>query len=170
MVNDYRLAYPDHYRSWEAEEIARKVLCAFGARWVTGRAVAYDGKLLIRVDAVDVAKIGERRLVATLANELAGLPPIVVTRHGGLVDYLKDIGRVPHDVEVVPHATAENVLGRRVIGVLPNRLAASAFCITEVSLDIPPDLRGKELSKEQVGQYATGVVTYVVNNFVWESC
>ena len=87
---------------------------------------------------------------------------IVVTRHPALVSYLQEQGLVPAGVPVISHATPEQVRGRYVIGVLPLSLASLAESVTEVPLSLPPELRGVELSLEQVRQYAGRPVTYQV--------
>lgn len=87
---------------------------------------------------------------------------LVVTRHPGLVAYLKEIGLAPEGVEVVSHATAGNVAGKHVCGVLPHSLSSLCASFTEVPLALPPELRGTELSLEQVRQYAGRPVTYRV--------
>lgn len=79
---------------------------------------------------------------------------IVVTRHPGLVTYLREHGLAPADCEVVEHATAELVRGKHVIGVLPLWLAAEAETVTEIPMSIPPEMRGVELSPEQTAEYA----------------
>lgn len=87
---------------------------------------------------------------------------IVVTRHAGLVEYLRSEGLAPADCEVVEHATAESVRGRHVIGVLPLWLAAEAASVTEIPMSIPRDQRGVELSAEQTAEYAGDPRTYRV--------
>jgi len=87
---------------------------------------------------------------------------IIVTRHPALVEYLAESGIVPSDAPCVSHADASDVAGKHVIGVLPLRLAALAASVTEVPLDIPAELRGQELTVEQVRQYAGEPVRYVI--------
>ena len=87
---------------------------------------------------------------------------IVITRHPALVEYLVETGLVPADAPCISHAEAGNVGGKHVIGVLPLRLASLAASITEVPLDIPAELRGQELTIEQVRQYAGEPVRYFV--------
>lgn len=79
---------------------------------------------------------------------------VVVTRHPALVEYLKEIGLITGDEPVISHATADQIRGKRVIGVLPMHLAAEAAEIVEVPLTVPPELRGQELDIEQVRQFA----------------
>lgn len=83
--------------------------------------------------------------------------PIIVTRHPALVTYLREIGLAQPDTEVVEHVTPEQIRGRVVIGVLP--LSQEAYSVIEVPLDIPAQLRGKELTIEQVREYAGSPVS-----------
>jgi putative CRISPR-associated protein (TIGR02620 family) len=87
---------------------------------------------------------------------------IVITRHPALVQYLTEAGIVPAGATCISHADASDVAGKHVIGVLPMRLAALAASVTEVPLDIPAELRGHELTLEQVRQYAGEPVRYVI--------
>lgn len=89
--------------------------------------------------------------------------PVVVTRHPALVEYLTELGVVRAGVKVVVHATTEQVRGRHVFGVLPLRLAAEAASVTEVPLNVPAELRGVELTLEQVRQFAGPLASYKVS-------
>ena len=86
---------------------------------------------------------------------------LVVTRHPGLVEYLEELGVVDAP-KVVSHATPEQVRDQHVFGVLPLELAAEAWAVTVVPLRLPPELRGKELSKEQVAEHAGELRTFSV--------
>ena len=86
----------------------------------------------------------------------------IITRHPGLVEYLKEIGLADATTTVLAHATPENVRGKHVCGVLPHSLSCLAESFTEVPLTLPPELRGMELTLEQVRQYAGDPVTYRV--------
>jgi putative CRISPR-associated protein (TIGR02620 family) len=87
---------------------------------------------------------------------------VVVTRHAALVEYLRHVGEVAGDVAVISHVTADQIKGKHVYGVLPLHLAAEAAQVTEIPLAIPAELRGKELSFEQMVQYAQPARTYIV--------
>ncbi|MCD6118639.1 hypothetical protein J7K50_02245 [bacterium] len=87
---------------------------------------------------------------------------IVVTRHPALVQYLIELGLVPEGTPIVAHATVDFIMGKDVYGVLPLRLAVHAARVIEVPLDIPAELRGKELSLEQVKKYAGEPQAYTV--------
>ena len=110
----------------------------------------------------DVLEQEELRLAAA-AQETQAVRPVVVTRHPALVEYLAELGVVPAGTEVVTHATAEQVRGRHVFGVLPLHLAAEAASVTEVTLHVPAELRGVELTLEQVRQFAGPLVEYKVS-------
>lgn len=87
---------------------------------------------------------------------------LIVTRHPGLVAYLREIGLADAETVVVPHATPDMVRGKCVCGVLPHSLSCLCATFTEVPLDLPQELRGAELTVEQVRQYARPAVTYRV--------
>lgn len=87
---------------------------------------------------------------------------IIVTRHAALTQYLIDSGIAPPDARIVPHAGAEEIRGKHVIGVLPLHLAALCERVTVVPLDIPADMRGVELTIEQVRAMARPAETYTV--------
>ena len=67
---------------------------------------------------------------------------LVVTRHPGLVEVLREQGLIDKACVVTAHAGPDDVRGRHVAGVLPLRLAALCISFTEVSLDLSPALRG----------------------------
>lgn len=87
---------------------------------------------------------------------------VVVTRHPALLEYLREQGLCDSAAVVIEHASPDDVRGRHVIGVLPHHLSAEAASVTEVPLNLPPELRGQELTVEQVRQYAGEPCTYVV--------
>lgn len=47
-------------------------------------------------------------------------------------------------------------------GVLPLRLASLANVVTTIDMNIPAEMRGKELSLEDIEKYFTGMSTYKV--------
>ncbi len=87
---------------------------------------------------------------------------LIVTRHMGLLQYLYEIGLCTDNVKVVDRATPELIKGKHVCGVLPHSLSALTASFTEVPLSLPNELRGVELSYEQVKRYAGKPVTYVI--------
>jgi putative CRISPR-associated protein (TIGR02620 family) len=111
-----------------------------------------------RVQTRLLSNVGER--VHQHARREA--PKVVVTRHPALVQYLVEKGIVPEGTPVLQHAKLEDVEGMNVIGVLPLFLASKAAQVTEVSMDIPVEKRGVELTIEDIRQYVRGVFTYQV--------
>jgi len=87
---------------------------------------------------------------------------VIVTRHQALVEYIFREKIAPQGTKVIPHATAEEVTGMHVIGVLPLHLAALAAKVTVVEMDIPLSHRGVELSLANMDKMVTGVNTYLV--------
>ena len=88
---------------------------------------------------------------------------LVVTRHPGLLQYLQELGLADESTRVLSHANVNDVRGLNVCGVLPHSLSCECSSFTEVPLDLPQELRGKELTYEQVRQYAGKPATYVVS-------
>ena len=89
-------------------------------------------------------------------------PAIIVTRHPALVTILVADGIAPDLIPVIQHATSEDVRGKHVYGVLPLALAAEASQVTEIALRLPAELRGVELSEDQIRQHMSGICTYKV--------
>lgn len=87
---------------------------------------------------------------------------LIVTRHSALIDYLKELGLADEATEVVVHATPDVIRGKHVCGVLPHSLSCLCESFTEVPLNLPVDLRGVELTLEQVREYSCPAVTYKV--------
>ena len=95
------------------------------------------------------------------AKEENNMEKILITRHEALVEFLQKQG-LKFDM-VVSHADAETVNGKDVYGVLPLHLAALANTITSVDMNLPAEMRGKELSLEDVERYFVGFATYKVS-------
>jgi CRISPR-associated protein Csx16 len=88
---------------------------------------------------------------------------LLVTRHKALAEVLRERPELDlSEAKVIDHATAADVEGKVVVGVLPLRLAALTRRFFELSLDLPADLRGKELTADQLRQYMTGLEEYLV--------
>ncbi len=89
---------------------------------------------------------------------------VIVTRHAGLVDYLKEEKIITGKEEIINHVTDVSQLqGKNVIGVLPLSLAQHCASVTEIPMDrIPVEMRGKELSASDMRKYVGEPITYVV--------
>ena len=88
---------------------------------------------------------------------------VIVTRHLAFIAHLQEIGLAPDDAEIITHATPEAVRGAHVIGMLPLHLAAEAAQVTTVPLNVPTELRGQELTIEQVREFAGEPESFVVH-------
>lgn len=88
---------------------------------------------------------------------------IVITRHKALIEYLREIGLVDNRTQISTHCNdVEEIRGRTVIGPLPLHLAAEAASIVNIPLQIPQEMRGKELTLEQVREFAGEPQEYTV--------
>lgn len=85
---------------------------------------------------------------------------VLVTRHEALVEYFSNRG-LTFD-KVITHATAEDVMDNDVYGVLPLHLASLANTVTTIDMNLPVEMRGKELSLTDIETYFTGMSTYQV--------
>lgn len=87
----------------------------------------------------------------------------VITRHKALLAYLLDKDIIKEgEYKLIEHADYKDVEGRDVIGVLPLQLASYAKSVTEVPLKLTPEMRGKELTFEEVEKIAEKPVQYIV--------
>ena len=85
---------------------------------------------------------------------------VLVTRHEALIEYFSNMG-ITFD-KVIAHATAEDVTGNNVYGVLPLHLASLANTVTTIDMNLPAEMRGKELSLEDIIKYLVDISTYKV--------
>ena len=86
----------------------------------------------------------------------------LVTKHPALVLYLLEKGIITNrDVEVVKSPTS--LKGKDVIGVdLPYELTSQMKSYTNVVLNLPKELRDKELSLQNIRDNIGDITTYVV--------
>ena len=88
---------------------------------------------------------------------------LIVTRHKSLVSYLIDKNIIKEgEYKLIEHADYKDVEGQNVIGVLPLQLASYAKSVTEIPLKLTPEMRGKELTFEEVEKVAEEPVQYIV--------
>ena len=110
-----------------------------------------------RRGAITLHGPGPEQVAAELAR------PLIVTRHAGLVDHLRAEWPETSDWEVKPHASAEDVRGRVVVGVLPAHLAALTMLHVEIPLDMTQAQRGAELDANAVRAIAGAPRIYAVD-------
>ena len=88
-----------------------------------------------------------------------------VTRHAGAVEWARRRG-VTVDRHVAYLDTQVITKGDTVIGTLPVNLAAEVCareaCYLHLSLDLPNEARGRELSAEELDQYGARLERYFV--------
>lgn len=90
----------------------------------------------------------------------AGTKPLIASRHPGVIAWLAARGVVG---DVVAHATADDVRGRTVVGILPLNLAALAREVVAIDLPrLPPEWRGRELTEEEMDEAGACLVRYRV--------
>lgn len=101
----------------------------------------------------------EEKLAALHAPAPADLPVVIVTRHAGAVEWLRRHGV---EGEVVAQADAATVAGRVVVGALPLHLAALAAEVVAIDMNLPPNLRGVDLTPEQMDECGATLRRYRV--------
>lgn len=90
---------------------------------------------------------------------------IIVTRHKGLVEWLRRRGI---EGEVISHITDPEIIrGRVVYGALPLHLAAEAYLAAAVDMpNLPPEKRGQDLTPEEMDAYGATLTYYSVRRMV----
>ena len=107
----------------------------------------------------DLMMMMMKRFVAVGKNDNI----VVVTRHKNILRYLEEVLRVDiSHAKHIKHAKPSNIRGRDVIGTMPLHLAAQARTVTVIPLRLPEELRGKELTFDEVCAYAEKPETYSV--------
>jgi putative CRISPR-associated protein (TIGR02620 family) len=85
---------------------------------------------------------------------------VIVTRHAGLVAWLKEKGITG---EVIEHATPETINGENVFGALLMHLAALAKTVTTVDMpNLPQEKRGEDLTPTEMNEAGATLKTYIV--------
>lgn len=87
---------------------------------------------------------------------------LIVTRHAALKEFLISKGAADASTPVLPHASEEDVRGKEVAGVLPMHLAALTATFTTVELALPLEMRGRELTLDDMKRYCKGLHTYII--------
>lgn len=87
---------------------------------------------------------------------------VIVTRHPALVDLLIEKGLVDKGTPVLDHASHADVSGKDVFGILPLHLAAAANTVTEIPMRMTRDMRGAELTLDEIREIAEEPRTYKV--------
>lgn len=82
---------------------------------------------------------------------------LVVSRHQGLIDFLKEKGFINNETKIIDHISdPEEIRGKVVLGNLPFHLSSLTKLIITPILEVPVEMRGKDLSKEEVEKVFKG--------------
>ncbi len=115
-------------------------------------------------DAVARAKENEAAMESVSAAPTTTKTPktIIVTRHPGALDWLRKHHLELGEAVIVSHASEDQIAGARVVGVLPIDLAAKCGEYWNLTMTIPPEYRGKELSCEDMERFGCSIKRYIV--------
>jgi CRISPR-associated protein Csx16 len=146
--------------TWEDLAISLKPLCGEVDRMSLIRKIGEKagGRF---ADAVGRAKENETAMASVVAMP-EEKKTIIVTRHPGALDWLRKHHPELGEAEVVSHASPEQIQGARVIGVLPVNLAAVCGEYWHLAMEVPPEARGKELSREDMERFGCDIEKFVV--------
>ena len=84
----------------------------------------------------------------------------IVTRHKGAVEWLRKYHPEFKDAELCPHVKASELVGYRIVGVLPIPLAIMSSEYWHLNMYVPKSKRGEELSCEEMEKYGCQITQY----------
>ena len=87
---------------------------------------------------------------------------VLVTRHKALSELMKELGYI-FGQEITHVEDTTIIQGKTVAGVLPMWLACQCHEFTEITLEIPAEMRGVELTVAQMHEFFKGIATYQVS-------
>ncbi len=89
---------------------------------------------------------------------------VIISRHDAFVEFLKMKGILHGDEQVISHVSNPDVIDGKVVitSGLPMHLAAKARCVIVVSMNIPPEMRGKEMSVDDMEKFFVGIDAFKV--------
>lgn len=110
---------------------------------------------------LSLAKGREQTVVPSAAERGAADRVLIVTRHMGLVEFLRRQGIMGEIITRVDDP--EQLRGRDVFGPpLPLALAAHARTLTIAEMDLPVGIRPPDLSADEMVQHGARLVTFVI--------
>ena len=91
---------------------------------------------------------------------------VVVSRHDAFVEFLKSFGILHGNEKVISHVSSpDEIAGKIVISSgMPLWLSAMAKCMVVVSMDIPFQMRGKELSVDDMKRFFKRIDVFEVKH------
>ena len=78
---------------------------------------------------------------------------LIISRHAGAMGWIQKHHPEFAECELITHASPEILKGKRVIGILPIQLAVLATEFWNLSLNVPANMRGKELTIEDMEKF-----------------
>jgi len=87
---------------------------------------------------------------------------VIITRHPGALKWLRKHHPEYKEVEHIVHAKPEDIEGNIVIGMLPIHMAVLAKEYWNLSLNIPAEMRGKELTVSDMEKYNCKIEQYKI--------
>ncbi len=88
---------------------------------------------------------------------------IIITRHKGAVDWIKKHYPKFSVFKHLTHASEEDIEGNIIVGTLPVNLAVLSKEYWHLSMDIPAEFRGKELTIEDMESFNCLLQRYEIN-------
>jgi len=86
----------------------------------------------------------------------------IVTRHKGALEWIQKHHPEFGDAEVVEYARKKDLVGCRIVGVLPIPLAALCGEYWHLDMPVPPEARGKEISCRDMERFHCRIQEYLV--------
>jgi len=87
---------------------------------------------------------------------------IIISRHPGAIEWLKRHHPELSGAKVLKHAVPDDLFGNVVIGTLPVNLAALAKEYWHLTMDIPVEARGKELTADDMEEFGCKINRYII--------
>lgn len=87
---------------------------------------------------------------------------IIVTRHPGALAWIQKRHPEFQDAQVIAQAKPDDLAGNRVIGILPVDLAAMCGEYWALNMRIPAEMRGKELTCEDMERFGCSIKRFLV--------
>ena len=93
---------------------------------------------------------------------------IIVSRHPAAIKWINKYYPDFNGI-IKSHIAEDEIIGNRIIGTLPVQLAALAAEYFHLSIKVPAEMRGKELSIEDMVQFGCKIERFTIKKFVRES-
>ena len=90
---------------------------------------------------------------------------IIISRHKGAINWLKKYHSEFNNVEYFTHVNKKDIKGNIVIGTLPINLAIFSKEYWHLSMDIPIEMRGKELSIKDMEEFNCKIEGFIIKRY-----